>query len=62
MTRTNSDRQDLKKIRMDGGDSQYEFQNDIKYNDKLLKKARQDTKRIRANHTPEEPLEYNIDE
>jgi len=25
MTRTNSDRQDLKKIRMDGGDSQYEF-------------------------------------
>jgi len=55
--RTNSDRQEFKKIRMDDSESNY----DIKLHDKYLKKARQETTRIK-NSTPDEPLEYNINE
>lgn len=39
MIRTNSDRQEFKKIRMDGG-SNSESNYDIKMHDKFLKKAR----------------------
>ena len=42
---------------MDDSESNY----DIKLHDKYLKKARQETTRIK-NSTPDEPLEYNINE
>ena len=61
MMRTNSERQSFKKIRMDVGVSNSETNYDIKLHDKFLKNARRETTRIK-NSTPDEPLEYNIDE
>ena len=46
---------------MDVGVSNSETNYDIKLHDKFLKNARRETTRIK-NSTPDEPLEYNIDE
>ena len=62
--RTNSDRQEFKKTRLDVNMLNSESNNDydIKLHDKYLKNARRETTRIKNSSTPDEPLEYNIDE